>query len=58
MKVSAHYDARKNETKIQKKLKGKDDDLDNEDKDETKEILPGLVIINFTTNKGVVDLNY
>ena len=56
MKISAHYDAKKNVTSIEKKLK--ENELGNEDKDEVKEILSGLVIIKLTTENGKVGIVY
>ncbi|MCR4306713.1 MAG: right-handed parallel beta-helix repeat-containing protein [Candidatus Yonathbacteria bacterium] len=58
-KIEAHYDAKKNVTKIKKKLEEREDDnSDDDDKEETKESLPGLVIINLTTDKGRVEVSY
>ena len=60
LKIDGHYDAKKNITKIKKKLKEREDDDsgDDDDKEETKESLPGLVIISLTTDKGKVDVSY
>ena len=55
LKIEGHYDAKKNVTKIKKNMKGK---RGNDDEKENKELLPGLVIINLTTNKGRVEINY
>jgi parallel beta-helix repeat protein len=52
LKVEGHYDAKKNITKIEKKLK------EDDDKGETKEVLSGLVIIRLMTDKGKVGVNY
>ena len=56
LKVEAYYDAKKNVTKIQKKLKAKDEE-DNDDK-ETKETFIGLRILKMVTDKGVVSVDY
>ncbi|MHB8710382.1 MAG: lipase/acyltransferase domain-containing protein [Minisyncoccota bacterium] len=58
LKIEGHYDARKNVTKIEKKLKKKDRESDNDNEKETKETLPGLVIINLATEKGTANANY
>ena len=51
LKIEAHYDAKKNITKIEKKLKDGDDN-------ETKVTFPGLRILKFVTEKGVVKVDY
>lgn len=56
LKIEAHYDAKKNVTKIKKKLKEKDED-DNDDK-ETKETFAGLKLLKLVTDKGVVSVDY
>jgi len=56
MKIEVHYDAKKNVTKITKQVKNKGE---NDDENEgTKEILPGLVIINLVTDNGEMRINY
>lgn len=57
--IQAHYDAKKNVTKIEEKMKGKSKE-EREDRDEkkTKKVLPGLVIIGLTTKVGEVQINY
>ena len=55
LKIEGHYDAKKNATKIERNMKGK---RGNDDEKENKELLPGLVIINITTNKGKAEINY
>lgn len=52
-KTSGHYDAKKNVTKIKKEV-GKEE----HNEKENQEILPGLVIINFVTDKGEITVNY
>ena len=53
LKVGAHYDAKKNETKIEQKLKKKD-----EDEDEIKEIFSGLRILKLVSDKGIITVDY
>ncbi|MEK7148515.1 MAG: hypothetical protein AAB770_01220, partial [Patescibacteria group bacterium] len=55
VKVTAHYDAKKNITKIQKKSKDKDG---NDEHEEAKETFPGLRILKLVTEKGVVKVDY
>lgn len=49
--VEAHYDIKKNVTKIKKKLKETDGE-------ETKESFDGLIILMQITEKGVVRVDY
>lgn len=65
--VTGHYDAKKNVTKIEekvkdnkdKKQKGWGDDGEKHGKDkETKDTLPGLVILGLTTSGGEVEISY
>ncbi len=55
LKITAHYDAKKNIIKIQKKFKDKDD---HEDEKETKEIFTGLRILKLVTDKEEARINY
>lgn len=56
LKVEAHYDAKKNITKIDKKLKLKDEEDD--DREMKEEVLSGLRILKLITDKGVVGIDY
>ena len=56
-KVEAHYDAKKNVTKVEKKVKEKDWDDDHNDT-EIKETFAGLRILKLITDKGVVRVDY
>ena len=47
--IEGYYDAKKNETRIKEKMKGVK---------ERKKILPGLVVVGLTTNKGKIDIGY
>ena len=49
--VEAHYDAKKNVTRIKKKVSSGEDD-------ETKETFLGLRILKLVTEKGVVKVEY
>ncbi len=55
LKIEAHYDAKKNITKIQKKSKDKDG---NDEHEEAKEIFSGLRILRLVTLEGVVRVDY
>lgn len=54
LKIEAHYDAKKNITKIDRKLKEEESDGNNE----IKKILPGFRILKLITDKGVVRVDY
>jgi hypothetical protein len=57
--ISAEYEAKKNETKIEDKYKEKERKNDEDDeKDETKIIKKGIVLLKFSTDKGVVKIDY
>ena len=55
LKVEAHYDAKKNVTKIQKKLK--ENEIEDDEK-ETKETFDGLRILKLVTDKGGINVDY
>ncbi len=55
LKIEAHYDAKKNITKIERKVK---DVEDHEDEKETKETFTGLRILKLVTDNGVVRIDY
>ena len=54
LKIQGHYDTKKNVTRIEEKVKGRED----KGEKERKKILPGLVIIGISTDKGKVVVNY
>jgi hypothetical protein len=57
--ISAEYESKKNETKIEDKYKGKERKDDEEDEKETAKITKkGMVLLKFSTDKGVVKIDY
>jgi len=54
LKINGHYDARKNMTKIDEKMRGMEDKSEKE----SKKTLPGLVVIGLTTSSGMVNVSY
>ncbi|MCX6788117.1 MAG: hypothetical protein NT108_03080, partial [Candidatus Kaiserbacteria bacterium] len=52
--IEGHYDAKKNATKIEEKVKGRED----KDEKESKKILPGLVLIKLSTEEGKIGMSY
>lgn len=52
--VEGHYDARKNATRIEEKMRGEKDKKEKE----SKKTLPGLVVIRLTTEKGILKVSY
>jgi len=55
LEISGHYDAKKNITRIKTKVKSWES---SDDSGYKKEILSGLVIIGFTTDKGTIEVSY
>jgi hypothetical protein len=55
--ISAEYDAKKNETKIEDKYKGKER-KDDDEKETAKITKKGMVLLKFSTDKGVVKIDY
>ncbi|MBI5405901.1 hypothetical protein HY972_02600 [Candidatus Kaiserbacteria bacterium] len=54
LKIEGHYDAKKNVTRIEEEVKSEEDKSERE----IKKILPGLAVIDLTTNKGKIEVNY
>ena len=54
LKIQGHYDAKKNVTRIDEKVKGSED----KNEKEKKKTLPGLVIIGISTDEGKAVINY
>ncbi len=56
--IEGHYNAKKNVTKVKSLLKENGDESGDEEKELIKETLPGLVLLNITTDKGVPMTHY
>ena len=58
LKIEAHYDAKKNTTKIKKKIKGNNDNNEDDDTSGVKETFTGLRILKLMTDKGNLTVEY
>ena len=54
IKIQGHYDAKKNVTRIEEKVKGSED----RDENKRKKILLGLAIVSLATENGKVVISY
>ena len=58
LKVKAHYDAKKNITKVKKEVEERDKDDEEYEDEEMKETFPGLRILKLVTENGSVSIDY
>lgn len=54
MKINGHYDAKKNVTKVEEKMK----DGEGKGEKEDKKILSGLAVVSLATEKGNINVSY